>query len=261
VVAKRVVVACGGIHSPGLLHASGLSVRRTQIGKNLTLHPGLRVYARFRDPVRGWRGALQSAYTDHFAPEHVTLMSLFVPPGIIAASMPGAGPRHARLAEQVDRIAMFGVLVHDQGGGVILNNPLGREPLVFYRATARDRQAIRRGIRLLAETWIAAGAEELYLPILGSEGFSPDAFRRLDLDAIPMKRLECASQHPLGSCRMGVSEAAGAVDLEGRVFGCEGLYVADGSVVPSSLGVNPQLTVMAMATRIASKMLERPLRG
>lgn len=257
--ARKVVVACGGVHTPVLLAASGFSMARTQVGKNLTLHPGFRVYARFPESVRGWAGAMQSAYTDHYAHEHVTLMSLFVPGSVIAASLPGNGPRHAALAEHVPEIAMFGALIHDEGGGMIVRNPIGREPFMFYRATRTDHRAMRRGIELLAKTFVAAGAEEIFLPVLGSDGLTADQAMRYDFDRIPIKRLECASQHPLGSCRMAKTPKLGAVDPEGRVFGTEGLYVADGSIVPSSIGVNPQLTVMAFATRVAWRMRERGL--
>ena len=154
---------------------------------------------------------------------------------------------------------MFGALIHDEGGGVVLRNPTDREPIVLYRATKKNRVAMRNGIRRIGETFLAAGARELFLPILGLEGLSPDAFRSFDFDRIPMRRFECTSQHPLGSCRMGASPKTSGVDTNGKVWGVDKLYVADGSIVPSSLGVNPQLTVMALATRIAWKLRDKRL--
>lgn len=257
--ARRVVIACGGIHTPVLLRASGLASVGSHVGRHLTLHPGFRVYARFSSPVRGWQGALQSAFVDHFEHEGVTLMSLFVPASVIAATMPHAGPAHARLAERVSHVAMFGALVHDDGGGSVHRSPFGREPWVFYRCSARDHARIRFGIRKLAEIFFAAGAEEVFLPILGSEGLDADAFRRFDLDRVPSTRLEAASQHPLGTCRMSRLASDGVVDPWGKVWDVEGLYVADGSILPSSLGVNPQLTIMMVATRIAWRLAEENL--
>ncbi|MEM9196139.1 MAG: GMC family oxidoreductase, partial [Myxococcota bacterium] len=75
--------------------------------------------------------------------------------------------------------------------------------------------------------------------------------RQLDLEHVPARRIECASQHPMGSCRMGTDRSHSVCDQDGRVWDMEDLYLADGSVVPTSLGVNPQLTIMALATRIA----------
>jgi choline dehydrogenase-like flavoprotein len=257
--ARRVVVACGGIHTPVLMKASGLGGIGSQVGENLTLHPGFRVFARFDEVVRGWAGALQSAYTDHFHHESITPTGLWIPASMIAAQLPGVGPEHARLAEQVAHIAMFGCQLHDDGGGSIHRIPFMREPLVLYRSTAHDRRAMSAAIRRLGEIFLAAGARELFLPILGMHGLSPDAFRTIDLDAIPASRLETASQHPLGSCRMGSSAQNSAVNRWGESWDVRELYLADGSIIPSSLGVNPQLTIMAMATRIAAHLSETPL--
>lgn len=255
--AKTVVVACGGLHTPLLLKSSGLAPYGSQVGQNLTLHPGFRVFARFDERVRGWAGAMQSAYTDAFEHERVTLMSLFIPASVIAATMPGAGPRHAKGTEAIPNIAIFGTMIHDEGPGTVRRNPFGREPIVTYRMSARDQAAMRRGIRLNAETFFAAGAREVYLPILGASALDADAFRRLDLDRIPGSRFESGSQHPLGTCRLGTSAATSGVDPDGKLWDAENVYVADGSVLPTSLGVNPQLTIMAMATRIAVKLRDR----
>lgn len=253
---KRVVVACGGMHTPVLLQASGLGGIGSQVGRGLTLHPGCRVFARFADPVRGWRGALQSAYSDKLWNEGVLMMSLFVPPSVIAAQLPGVGPAHTRLASQVDHIAMFGVMVHDEGGGVVQRNPFGREPFSFYRWSPHDRRALMLGLREVGETFFAAGAKEIFLPFLGMAGLDADAFRRVAFEGVPASRIECASQHPLGSCRMGPSAADSAVDPWGQSWDVRELYVADGSILPSSLGVNPQVSIMAMATRIAWRLRE-----
>jgi choline dehydrogenase-like flavoprotein len=254
--AKLVVVACGGLHTPLLLKSSGLAGFDSQVGENLTLHPSARVFARFDESVRGWSGSLQSAYTNAFEHDRLTLMSLFVPASVIAATMPGAGPEHERLAREVGRLAMFGALVHDDGPGTVRRG-LGREPLVTYRMSPRDKSALRRGIRIVAETFFEAGAKEVFLPVLGAKGMSADELRRFDLDRVPGSRIESASQHPLGTCRIGADASQGAVDRDGRLFDAKNVFVADGSVLPTSLGVNPQLTVMAMATRIAERVRER----
>ena len=257
--AKRVIVACGGMHTPVLLRSSGLAHVGSHIGRNLTLHPGFRVYARFDRPVRGWQGALQSAFVDAFEHDGVTLTSLFVPASVIAATMPYAGPKHAHLAEQVDHFAMFGTMVHDDGGGSIHRNPFGREPVAFYRCSAADHVRMRFGMRKLGDIFLAAGAKEIFLPILGSDGLTPDEFRRFDLDRVSSMRFEAASQHPLGSCRMSRYAGDGVVDPWGKVWDTQGLYVTDGSILPSSLGVNPQLTIMMAATRIAWRLADENL--
>jgi choline dehydrogenase-like flavoprotein len=254
--AKLVLAACGGMHTPLLLKASGLAPFGSQVGENLTLHPGFRVFARFDEDVRGWSGAMQSAYTDAFERERVTLVGLFIPGSVIVATMSGAGPALHDQARALPNIAMFGTLIHDEGPGTVRRG-LGREPIVTYRMSPRDQVAMRRGIRINAETFFAAGAKEVYLPILGMRPLDADSFRRFDLDRVPGRRFECGSQHPLGSCRLGVSAGASAVDTDGKLWDAERLYVVDGSILPTSLGVNPQLTIMAMATRIAQRLRDR----
>jgi choline dehydrogenase-like flavoprotein len=255
--ARRVVVACGAFHTPKLLAASGVGKRSRQVGRNMTLHPAFRMLARFDEDVRGWQGSLQSAFTDAFEHEGITLMSVFVPPGVIAATLPGFGPKHLERTREMPHLAMFGGLIHDQGGGR-LRHPPRREPFATYRMAKEDRARVPRVVRILGETFLAAGAREVFPPILGVDrGFDADAFRALPLESISPRRYECSSQHPLGSARMGVSADRAVVDPDGRAFDVEELYVVDGSVLPTSLGVNPQLSVMSVATRLAFGMIER----
>ncbi|MFO0630064.1 MAG: GMC family oxidoreductase [Polyangiales bacterium] len=250
--APRVVVAAGAWHTPLLLRRSGIGNERF-VGEGLTLHPGFRVLGRFDEKVRGWQGALQSAYTDAYESEGITLMSLFVPTGVLGATMPGVGAEHTDRSARIDHLAMFGGILHDQGGGTV-HRGLGREPFVTYRMAPEDRAKIPRVLTLMAETFFAAGAREVFLPVLGLRGLDADAFRALDLTQVPGRRYECASQHPLGSARMGCSPLNSVVDPDGKVWDLENVWIADGSVLPTSLGVNPQLSIMTVATRIAWRM-------
>ncbi len=258
--AKRVVLGAGALYTPLVFLKSGIGQRSGQVGKNLTLHPGFRVMARFEERVEGWRGALQSAFSSAYEPEGIQLNSLFMPGGILAATMPGIGSRHHARACQIPHLAVFGANLHDGGNGRVRKG-FGRDPFVAYRMSAKDRAAARRAMRICADTFFAAGAKEVFLPVLGLEGLDPDAYRALDLDRISARRFECASQHPLGTCRMGTSADNSVVNEWGESWELPGLYVADGSVVPTSLGVNPQLSIMTLATRIAWKMREEASRN
>ena len=258
--ARRVVVACGAWHTPLVLRRSGVGKRSLALGRRMTLHPGCRMMARFDERVEGWKGAMQSAFSEAFEARGLTLVSVFIPPSVIAATLPGVGAEHSRHAHMIPHIAMFGGMIHDDGGGAVRRGP-GREPIVTYRMASRDKSRVRDLIRVLGNTYLAAGAKEIFPPILGLEGgLDADAFRRLDLDAIPLGRMEITSQHPLGSARMGPDARQAVVDAEARAFDLEELYVIDGSIVPTSLGVNPQLTIMALATHLSRRMRERKLR-
>ncbi len=254
--AKRVVVAANGIYSPLILRRSGIGRPSGQVGRNLTLHPSFRVMARFDEPVRGWEGALQSAYSNHYEEEHGILFnSVFIPNGVLAGTMPGFGPAHARRLREVAHLAIFGGMIHDDGGGRVWPG-LGREPFLTYRMSERDRARIPFLLRKMAEIFFAAGAREVFLPVFGSEPLKPDDLDRFPYEKVKGSQLESSSQHPLGTCHMGTEPGNSVVDPQGRAWDVRGVYVADGSILPTSLGVNPQLTIMAMATRVAFKMLE-----
>jgi choline dehydrogenase-like flavoprotein len=254
--ARQVIIAAGAWHTPGILQRTGLGRDSDQVGRNLTLHPSFRVMARFDRPVEGWQGAMQSAYSDAFEHRGFTMMSLFTPPGVIAATMPGIGSEHVRRGKELPFMAIFGGLIHDEGGGVV-GRGLGREPFVSYRMSPRDRGTVSEMLRTIADDFFAAGAREVVMPVLGEEPFTADRLRSYDLDRVPARRFECASQHPLGSCRMGVRPGSSVVDPDGQAWEVKNLFVVDGSVLPTSLGVNPQLSVMGMATHLGWKLRER----
>jgi choline dehydrogenase-like flavoprotein len=256
--ARRVILAAGAWHSPILLKKSGVGRDSEQVGRNLTLHPGVRVMGLFDSRVEGWRGAMQSAYSDAYEDQGFTLMSLFTPPGVVAATMPGIGQEHLENTRNVPHVAIFGGMVHDSGGGIV-RRAIGREPFVSYGLTAEDRGVMNRMITTLAQTFFAAGARKVILPVLGQDPMTADQFRSFPLEHVSARSFECSSQHPLGTCRMGVNPGSSVVDPDGQTWEVKELFVVDSGVLPTSLGVNPQQSVMAMATRLAWKLAERKL--
>lgn len=252
---KRVVLAAGAVHTPLLLWRSGLAGESGQVGRNLTVHPAFRVIARFDETVHNWKGALQSVFVDHFEHEKITLNALMIPPSVLAATMPGVGPSHVARARSVPNLAIFGGLIHDEGGGRVVRSPIGREPLFFYKMAPEDRAVIPKLVDSMVETYFAAGAREVFLPVLGAPGMDADTYCRFRIGDVPNARIECSSQHPLGSCRMGVTREHSVVDPEGKLWDTRNVWIVDGSIVPTSLGVNPQLAIMTLATRIAHAML------
>ncbi|MCA9632900.1 MAG: GMC family oxidoreductase [Myxococcales bacterium] len=256
--AKRVVMAAGAYNTPGLLKRFGVGKQSGQVGRNMTVHPGFRMMARFDRKLEGWKGALQSAFADAYEDQRITLTALYVPPGVLAATMKGIGREHIAKAEGIPNLSIFGGMIHDDPGGR-LHHLLGKA-FSTYRMSARDRDAMYTITRVMAETYFAAGAREVYLPVLGMAPVSSmDDLRKIDFRRIPAKRYECSSQHPLGTTRMGVTPEHSVVDPDGRAWELDELYVVDGGIVPSSLGVNPQQAIMTLATRIAWKLRERPL--
>jgi choline dehydrogenase-like flavoprotein len=250
--AKQVIVACGTLHTPVLLHASG--IRSEHLGRHVTLHPSTRVSALFDEATKGWDGALQSVYSNHFfASDGITLVGAYSTVNILAASVPGAGPAFRRRVRDLGKLGVFGGLVHDEGGGVVKPGPFGqREPILWYRMDPRDFERVKKTISVLAEIALEAGAKEVFAPVFGLPSLkSRQEIRNFQNSPLDPRRVECVAFHPLGSARMGRSKKEGVTDEFGQVFGTQGLFVADGSVFPTSIGVNSQVPIMAMATRIA----------
>lgn len=255
VEARHVFCCAGTIHTPEILRRSGVGIRRGVLGRNITLHPSFRAIGVFDEEIAGWDGALQSAYSDHYEHEGITLNSAYLPQNILAATVPSAGRAFMQGVREMGHLAVFGALVHDGPGGRLWRGP-GREPWMTYRMEPRDKERMFRGIRILAETFFAAGAKKVMVPIFGYPALdSPDDIAKIDA-SIPAGRLETMSFHPLGSARMGIDERRSVVQPTGETWDLPGLWIADGSVFPSSIGVNSQLPIMAMATRIAANFLD-----
>jgi choline dehydrogenase-like flavoprotein len=252
--APVVIAACGTLHTPLLLAASGL--RSPVIGQNVTLHPAVRVVARFDERCDGWDGAMQSVYSDHFDAEGIKLVGVYSSVNMLAASLPGVGPTLRKRVRQLANAGVFGAMIHDEGGGSVRPGP-GREPLLSYRMAPRDLERLRRSITILAELAIAAGAREVFTSVIGSRPLTSMAEARgLEHASYDARRIECMAFHPLGSARAATSARRGAVDQAGESFELPGLFVADGSVLPTSIGVNSQVPIMSVATSIAWRLAE-----
>lgn len=249
----RVVVACGAIHTPGLLRASG--VRSPHLGGNLAIHPATAVRAFFDEDIDMWRGVPQSYYVDEFASEGIMLEGVAGPPDQIAMSMPRRGEALGALMARCRRMSQFGVMVSDSSRGRVID--VRGRPVIRYDLNARDADLFRRGLERLVELYWAAGAREVLVPVAGvpilRDGDSAPLLRA----RVRPGRLELMAFHPLGTAGAGADPRSSVVDADGAVHGVEGLHVADASVIPGSPGVNPQITIMALASRMAFALLGR----
>lgn len=163
------------------------------------------------------------------------------------------GPELIRLAESFDHVASFGFLVEDSSRGSV--RAVRGQPVIQYWLTEKDVAHIKRGMDVLAQVYFAAGAKVVHTGIAGFETLTSEqqlaGLRRATLRPWD---LDLSAYHPLGTARMGRDPATSVVGPDHQVHDTPGLYVVDGAAVPSSLGVNPQVTIMALATRAAEKI-------
>lgn len=245
-----VIVAAGTIHTPGLLSRSGLGGESRQLGRNLSLHPATAAFALMDERVDMGRGVPQSFYIDEFAQQGIIFEGIAGPPSYAAMSLPLKGEAHAAAMARYPYLSQFGLMVSDSSRGRVRSVPkLPNTPLITYNLDDADLQRFRDGLQRMREMFFAAGAKEVYLPL--PHRVEPQDASRSDLRLMAF--------HPLGTARADADPAAGVVDQDLAVHHAEGVYVADGSVVPSSLGVNPQLTIMGLATRLAFHLLKAPV--
>ncbi|MFA4873888.1 MAG: GMC family oxidoreductase [bacterium] len=251
VKAKVILVACGALHTPVLLDRSAIPNPSRQRGKNLTLHPASKVVALFEEDVRGWQGIPQGCYSDALVEEGIKLEGIFLPPAFTASTLLLMADEHREVMANYNRLAAFGLMVSDTTRGRVLRGINGHS-VSLYTINREDLPKFQRGITHLAEAFFAAGAVKIFpgihtLPVVTREqGAAAIAKLRLR-----NKDLELQAFHPLGTCRMGADPREAVIDPMGRVYGIDNLFVADGSIFPTALGVNPQMTIMASALKIA----------
>lgn len=246
---RAVVVAAGTLLTPLLLRRNG--IRLPALGRNLSVHPSLSAVALMPDAGTPWQGIPQGYHVTGLGDPLVTFEGVVVPPQFAAAALPFHGALLTEWMNAWARTEQFGAMVRDAGTGSVAHGPGGRT-LVRYSVTPRVREALRHACAKLAELFLLGGAQEVALPIAGSPPVHTLAqARAVAGTSIGLRRFRLLGPHPLGTARMGAEARTAVVDFEHRVFGTRGLYVADGSVVPTSLGVNPQVTIMAFALRAA----------
>jgi len=257
--ARAVILCAGSVFSPLFLERQGIKDRGGHLARHLRIHPGLAVTGLFDEELRAWRGVMQSYHVSERLGEGILLEATYPPPGIGwgANNFPYTGSRHKEILAAGARMASIGLLVSDTGEGSVRRLP-GVGPLVRYDLARQDLRRIVEGVALASRILFAAGAKRVFpglpgVPELASE---KEAAKLTERGLPPASLLKLSAFHPMGTCRMHDLPEHGVVDGECRVHGIPNLYVADASVLPGSTVVNPQITIMAFATRAAYRIAD-----
>ena len=264
--AKVVVVCAGGIGTPVLLERSGVSL--PQLGRNLFIHPTTAVAGVYSDPIEAWRGPPQSVMSAQFARAAgnfgFRLEAAPAHPGLLALAAPWTSAReHRRLMQRCSHVSSMIALTRDSNGGRVRARNDG-SVRIDYKLGKAERALVAQGMAAAARVHLAAGAEEVHtlhtrgLRLAKSAPTSEvDAFyRRIEAEPVDRNWSTLFSAHQMGTCRMGSDASTAVCDERGQVFGVSGLYVADASAFPASSGVNPMITVMAIATCVAESIAD-----
>lgn len=259
--APVVVLAAGGVGTPVILQRSGLG--GGGVGRYLRLHPTTAVMGHYADETYPLAGIPQSALCDEFIKRDVNGYGFWIEcpalqPALAAAALPGFGDEHRDFMKLLKHTAPFIVLVRDGSGtersmGSVSLDRRGRVR-VAYRLTPADRDNLRDGIEAAARLHLAAGAREtisLHSPVL--RAVDESGLRAMRAAPVTPNRVGLFSAHVNGTCRLGVNPATSGCSPSGERHGVRGLYVMDGSLLPTAPGVNPQWTIMAMASLLAER--------
>jgi choline dehydrogenase-like flavoprotein len=250
--ARRAVVAAGGaIGTPELLLRSGLGGRH--VGRNFHIHPACWVGARYEEEVRGWEGVMQSYYVDQWEDTGILLEATFTPLAFGGGWLLGAGRDHQRAMLDFGHVGSIGVHLSDRSQGRI---GLAGDGSVraTYGLTRDDAAKISFGIARAAEIHFAAGATEVYPNIPRAGVLKPGDLPEFEATSFKPSELRLEAFHPMGTARIAADPAEGVCDVDGSVRGVNDLYVADGSLFPTSVGVNPMMTIIAFAKRVAREV-------
>ena len=262
---KAVVVAAGAIESPALLLRSGLA---GDVGKHLHLHPGTGVWGEFDDEARPWEGVQMSRYSDEIRGWDDGYGPIFesvpIHPAAFATVMPWTSAReHSDLMDRYRNTSLVAPLARDKTEGRITIDKNGA-PRIDYTLNADDERRVIASVARGAKIMEAAGAKEItssHSRRISYRPGTPGAHERWaeEIAQIGYKPATSlfASFHQMGSCRMGVDPSSSAVDAGNQSHEVRGLYVTDGSNFPDASGVNPMLSIFAIANRAGKKLAEK----
>ena len=263
--ARAVVVACGAFHTPALLRRSGLT--NAAIGRNLRFHPVTLVVGEFEEPINPWQGTLQARYSE----EHARIDAGYgvryetapIHPGFFGAGLQWDGARESlELAKRYPYLAPVFPLVRDRDAGEVVVGRDG-EPSARYRLSPYDVRHVRAGFVGAARILEAAGAIRIVSTHARPVSWKPGErgvgqfLAEADARGWEPNRVLYASAHVMGTARMGGSPAGSACDPMGETWEVSRLVICDGSTFPTASGVNPMISIAAVAHLNASALATR----
>ncbi|HEY8049108.1 MAG TPA: GMC family oxidoreductase [Ramlibacter sp.] len=270
VVARHYVLAAGAINSPAVLLRSQAPDPHGRLGIRTFLHPVVLSAAVMPQDVRGWQGAPQSIYTDHFlhtqpvdGPIGFKLEAPPLHPVIFASTVMGFGTAQARALRQFAQTNVLLALLRDgfhaqsPGGEVKLRGD--GSPVLDYALGEFVMEGARRALLAMAEIQFAAGAREVQPLHELARPYASWSEAREAIARLPMKPLltKVVSAHVMGGCGMAGDERLGVARPDGVHWQLENLSIHDGSLFPTSVGANPQLSIYGIVNRLAQGLAKR----
>jgi len=254
--AQLVICSAGAIQTPALLLGSKVGNSSKQVGKNFLCHPNVKIVGIFDQEVRYWAGVHQGHQVHEFLEEGMLFALGGVHPSLVSLSLPGYGRKSLELMELWNHMIVAGALIDDTTYGKVIRLPWGA-PLAMYQIDDIEYERMLRAVALMSEIMFTAGARKVLLPFFQLQEINGmDDIKKIFSAGIKKEEIETLTVHAFGTTRMCADPKRGVVNQWGQVYDTERLFVVDGGIIPTSLGVNPQETIMALATRSGQYILE-----
>lgn len=254
--ARAVVIAGSAVGSAMLHERSKLPDPHGLAGSRLHLHPGAVVVGLHDDEIRGWQGVPQSVECTEFldlspdSTKRAWIVSGFAHPAFGAALMPGWGPAHAELMQNFARVSCAITMLHDEASGVVRAGD-GDRALISYRLDDAEREQMALGLRESARLLLAGGAREVLVPLRPALRVrNEDDLRTITAEAIRPFSPSLTAVHPMSTLPMSGDPRTGVTDSTGKHHHLDNVWVADGSLFPTSIGGPPQITIYALGRRV-----------
>ena len=253
--AKKTVLAAGAIGTPKLLWQCGLAEQISPVvGEGLHVHPGSTLIGIAPETIEMWKGATQGAYCHPPNLPGVLPHTFSAPPEACLLAAGFVGETWQEGLSLLPNMCGMLVMVSDKGKGSVRAHPDGRANIT-YHFDDEDVQRIKDGLVAVSKILFAGGATDLRAPIHGVGIINSPEQLDAQLRPCSIQDFTLYAAHPMSTCRMSESPNTGVINRNGATHNLRNLYIADASVFPTSLGVNPQLSTMVCASHIARKML------
>jgi choline dehydrogenase-like flavoprotein len=258
-----VVLSASAVGSAALAKRSNLPDPYATLGLGLRLHPGAIVAGEFEREIVGWRGIPQSYECTELlsheegSDKRVWIVPAFAHPIGAAATIPGFGAAHMAAMRSYPRLAVLTAMVHDEARGAVVLGDDGR-PVLRYTMTHGDRDQLGKGLVACARLLFAAGARRVTIPAVPPVRLESAAdLEALDRSTLRPHSVPLTAVHPMGTMPMGRDPKTSVVDSTGEHHQVRGLFVADGSLFPTSLGGPPQIAIYGFALHLAPHVIAR----
>lgn len=251
--ADRLVLSAGALFTPGLIRDNRLGSHWIHAGRHFKTHPATKVFATVPDVERPeeFPGIPQGLGYRPPELERIGMEGAELPPSAVGPILPAGGARFRRWIQRPHELVSYGAMIRDRNTGRV--DDLFGEPVISYDLHDRDAADLGRAVKLIGEIFFAAGAERVLLPVPGREHEFESAaeLERFEPESVSADQFMLSGFHPQGTAGMGR-----IVDTDLRLRGSDRIAVCDASVLPDSPGVNPQVTIMAFALRLADRLRE-----